>query len=271
MTPAETYAQKRVEAVTLIENHAPSRLQQSLIDLLRPAIALNVACCDDDTIPIGASKFGGAPDVAAGFEWPFLDAGQLPHWKGQPAPEGGPLMFVCQINLSEIADWDIENYLPKQGVLSFFADLEYYEHRLYWFDKVEMRTDDLCISPYDEKPLCCQINFGARWTLPPLWTTWDRYFGDFKTEGKEEFTDALEIVEGSLGDFGTYMFGYQAPYHDECWPPSDKEQILLCQFSGPDEVWPEEGMGGAMGFLTIAKSDLARQDFSDTWFWKQYM
>ena len=69
MTPAEQYAQQRSHAVALIREHAPQRLQQSLIDLLRPAIALN-ATRHDDSIAIGASKFGGAPDVAAGFEWP---------------------------------------------------------------------------------------------------------------------------------------------------------------------------------------------------------
>ena len=66
MTPAEQTAQQRSHAVALIQEHAPQRLQQSLINLLHPAIALNVERCDDDLIAIGASKFGGAPDVAAG-------------------------------------------------------------------------------------------------------------------------------------------------------------------------------------------------------------
>ena len=58
MTPAEQYAEQRSHAVALIETHAPHRLQASLIDLLRPAIALKVERCDDDKIAIGASKFG---------------------------------------------------------------------------------------------------------------------------------------------------------------------------------------------------------------------
>ncbi len=39
MTPNETYAQKRAEAIELIRKHAPARLQDSLIELLRPVIA----------------------------------------------------------------------------------------------------------------------------------------------------------------------------------------------------------------------------------------
>ncbi len=90
MTPAaETYAQKRAEAVALIEQHAPPRLQSALIDLLRPAIALCATRAEDAQIPIGASKFGGAPDVLADFEWPM--------WNEKP------LGFLAQINLEEVA------------------------------------------------------------------------------------------------------------------------------------------------------------------------
>ena len=70
MMPADQTAQQRSHAIALIREHAPPRLQPSLIDLLRPAIALNVERRDEDSMPIGASKFGGAPDVAATFEWP---------------------------------------------------------------------------------------------------------------------------------------------------------------------------------------------------------
>ncbi len=84
MTPAETYAQKRAEAVELIRKHAPARLQTALIELLRPAIALSATRVEDAQIPLGASKFGGAPDVPLGFVWPTWDE--------------KPLGFLAQIN-----------------------------------------------------------------------------------------------------------------------------------------------------------------------------
>jgi len=71
MTPAQSFAQKRAEAETLIRQHAPARLQEQLISLLRPAIALSATRTDDALIPLGASKFGGAPDVPPDFEWPM--------------------------------------------------------------------------------------------------------------------------------------------------------------------------------------------------------
>lgn len=59
---------------------------------------------EDDDIPIGASKYGGAPDLPRDFIWPFHN--------------DRPMWFTCQIDLSELPTcFDI---LPKIGVLSFF-------------------------------------------------------------------------------------------------------------------------------------------------------
>lgn len=85
-------------------------MQEALIDLLRPAIALSATRADDAEIPIGASKFGGAPDVPDGFEWPM--------WNEKP------LGFLAQINLGEVAGFDVEELLPKSGLLSFFYDFD---------------------------------------------------------------------------------------------------------------------------------------------------
>ncbi len=89
MTPSNTYFQKREKAIELIRAHAPARLQDALIALLRPAIALSATRTNDAQIPLGASKFGGAPDVPSGFEWPM--------WNEKP------LGFLAQINLEEVA------------------------------------------------------------------------------------------------------------------------------------------------------------------------
>ncbi len=126
MTPAETYAQKCLEAVELIRQHAPPRLQDALIALLRPAIALSATRADDAQIPLGASKFGGAPDVPPGFEWPM--------WNDKP------LGFLAQINLEEVAPFDVEELLPKSGLLSFFFSWEDWSGtgedlcRILWLD-----------------------------------------------------------------------------------------------------------------------------------------
>ncbi len=106
MSPAETYAQSRSDAETLIRQHAPARLQDAVIERLLPAIALAATRKGDAEIAVGASKFGGAPDVPEGFAWPL--------WNDLP------LSFIAQINLTELAPFDIENRLPSSGLLSFF-------------------------------------------------------------------------------------------------------------------------------------------------------
>ena len=69
MTPTETFANSRLDAENLIRQYAPARLQGAVIERLLPAIALAATRTDDAEIASGASNFGGAPDVAAGFEW----------------------------------------------------------------------------------------------------------------------------------------------------------------------------------------------------------
>lgn len=59
-----------------------------------------------ERLALGASRFGGAPDVPAGFRW--------------PAFHGEPLSFLAQLDLREVAD----RRLPSRGwLLVFYASL----------------------------------------------------------------------------------------------------------------------------------------------------
>nr|WP_309687424.1 DUF1963 domain-containing protein [Armatimonas sp.] len=75
--------------------------------VLRPAIAVKSSHCSDESLPIGASKRGGAPDLPVDFVWPERG--------------GEPCQFLCQINLTETRMFDIEGLLPTEGLLSFFV------------------------------------------------------------------------------------------------------------------------------------------------------
>lgn len=90
------------------------RLEDQLVSLAKPCIRMVPVRIDDDTVPMGASRFGGHPDVPKGFEWPHLG--------------GKPLTFIGQFNLAEVALHDVSNLLPKSGRLYFFfeaAELPY--------------------------------------------------------------------------------------------------------------------------------------------------
>jgi len=54
------------------------------------------------------SKLGGLPDLPSGTSW--------------PAMKGTPQAFVCQVNLADLSDLDVESLLPTStlGLLSFF-------------------------------------------------------------------------------------------------------------------------------------------------------
>ena len=52
MTPADSFAQSRIEAENLIRQLAPARLQEAVIEKLLPAIALTPTRADDAQIPV---------------------------------------------------------------------------------------------------------------------------------------------------------------------------------------------------------------------------
>lgn len=82
----------------------------------------------EDTV--GVSHFGGQPDVPDGFQWPVY--------------KDMPLSFLAQLSCRELADCDINDELPKTGVLSFFyaLDNEFFGYddrdmdgfRVFWFE-----------------------------------------------------------------------------------------------------------------------------------------
>ena len=68
----------------------------------------------DKKLPVGASKLFGAPDIYDGFVWPTIEVDG----------EVYDLSFIGQINLKEVASYDKEGLLPKEGMLYFFYDLD---------------------------------------------------------------------------------------------------------------------------------------------------
>jgi hypothetical protein len=74
---------------------------------LAPAIVLGPA--EGDAMP--RTRFGGAPLLAPGIEWPRSDR--------------GPLSFLAQIDFRELRGFGGDGLvLPKDGVLTFFYDVE---------------------------------------------------------------------------------------------------------------------------------------------------
>ena len=63
------------------------------------------------------SKWWGDPDMPADMEYPMMKV---------EGDEDYPLTFVCQIRCEDIAALDPEGLLPHDGMLYFFADIDYF-------------------------------------------------------------------------------------------------------------------------------------------------
>ncbi len=69
----------------------------------------------------GQSKWWGQPDMPEALDYPEVT---LVDDDGEEYQD--PLTFVCQLRCEELAPFDPEGLLPHEGMLYFFAALDYY-------------------------------------------------------------------------------------------------------------------------------------------------
>jgi hypothetical protein len=79
---------------------------RDLVALARSRILIKTRRSRAKEVPLGASRLGGLPDLPRGLDWPEVD--------------GQPMEFVGQLDLAELAPFDVDHLLPSRGVLSFF-------------------------------------------------------------------------------------------------------------------------------------------------------
>ena len=268
MTPAETFAQSRAQAESLIRQLAPARLQDATIERLLPAIALTARRADDDEIAIGASKFGGAPDVPTGFAWP--------RWNETP------LCFMAQINLAEIAPFDIENKLPASGLLLFFYALNE-EDETPWGEPDQF--DGWQVFHFQDAleraivPDQAKVEFGlATATVSaeifcsvPTSTFWIDYDDEEQTLNNEEY-EQWEELQDQIELPPLTMLGHpQIIQHDARMEAAQyakrgatTDWHLLLQMDGDDEIDWMWGDAGAMFYL-MHRDDLQVRAWDKCW------
>lgn len=82
------------------------------------AIRINTFVSDANLV--GRSHWWGAPDLPEDIPYPCVRVTA----DGESYDE--PLTFVCQIRCRDIAGLDTENLLPHEGMLYFFAPIDYF-------------------------------------------------------------------------------------------------------------------------------------------------
>lgn len=81
------------------------KYSDSLLAMVRPSVRLVV---DAASVNDRSTRLGGVPDLPASTTWPR---------NGQ-----GPLSFIAQVDLADVAQFDVQGLLPRTGLLSFFYD-----------------------------------------------------------------------------------------------------------------------------------------------------
>ena len=114
--------------------------KQEIASLSRGRIDVRFAPEGETAPPAGRSRFGGRPDVPAGFSWPYFCTDTY----DDPAVKPRPLAFLAQFDCARLAGLDPEGLLPRRGLLSFFYELDSMRWgfdprdagcaRVYWFE-----------------------------------------------------------------------------------------------------------------------------------------
>ena len=81
------------------------------------AISIKTYRTDEDLC--GKTHWWGFPDLPDGVEYPVKDGIDSDGFEDT-------LTFVCQIRMEDIAPYDTRGLLPHEGILYFFADLDYF-------------------------------------------------------------------------------------------------------------------------------------------------
>ena len=225
-----------------------------------------------------ASHFGGWPALPPGFEWPTF--------------RNKPLMFLLQIELSELNGYETGLDLPTTGRLLFFYDAETQPWGFYREDAGSAKVvyipdgEPLAeVSPHGIDPFPnISAAFAQEKTVPDPWSVW---VDDLEPTSAERFEldDALEERLMSCTQIGGHPYVVQNSMEDECEEfasksISDAEEFkskskeeksvimkkwrLLLQLSSNEET---EMMWGDLGYIYfwINEDDLRRRDFSNVW------
>lgn len=196
-------------------------------------MALRIITSHSDEDLYGKSHWWGFPDLPSGIAFPSRGV----------SDDEDLLTFICQIDLNDVAHLLPEDLLPGEGMLYFFADLEYYlgdydapsEGMGFWSE-----NSFKVIYSKDKSGLC----------------THEVYWDDGSPACRPAEAISFEVCDD--GADGHKFLGY--PFFEEVAEESDMKYSLL-QIDD-DEDWALHLCDmGNLNFL-IDKKDLADRDFS---------
>jgi uncharacterized protein (TIGR02996 family) len=221
-----------------------------LLALARPSVTYRTAKAAERTLPVGASKFGGRPDMPADTEWPKF--------------EDSPLSFLGQFNLAELRASPIARELPAAGLLSAFCfylgdgddDFPDGSSRLFYFpDASKLVRHELDAELADESRFpSCRLEYAEALTLPDRDSPWERELkalGDMDIDG-----DYMRLYYNMCA--GDHILGHPFPIQSDILGKKTVQHLLtIC---GNEHTGWEFGDGGAL-YFTLNESDLKQGRF----------
>jgi uncharacterized protein YwqG len=178
-----------------------SKVEHELISMMKSCLSIKAMPDDDDNIPIGASKFGGYPDLPDAFIWP--------RWKEVDLP------FLCQINLEDLKGLPGCESLPLTGWLFFFYAIENQPwgfdpddsgcSRVLYYGGIKEDLKRHC-KDEDTVVMSCRIGFSENTSIP------------------EHNHNKLSVILGSE-EYENYYFEFWQLIDEEI-PATEKHQLL---------------------------------------------
>lgn len=231
-------------------------LKTPLLTLARPALRMIMTPTPDDSIPVGASKIGGLPDLPPDFVWPLgkqcraiynLDTSHVEE----------PAGFVVQINLAQIADTQAARDLPAEGMLTFFSYVESDNPDVIGAMAV-LFTDcsNLARTPIPENATdgnrempAQRLTFVETLDVPGSGGPWDEDLNPDQSKSEEYWMHFYE----ALRDLNQFTFlGYGKSYQEvDPTPSKDSRHLLMV-----------ENADGEMLHIQIPEQELAARNFS---------
>ena len=181
----------------------------------------------------GQSKWWGAPDMPDGMDIPCVPV------EDEGDEYDDPLTFLCQIRCADIAALDPEGLLPHEGMLYFFAALDYY---LGNFEAILYPGMGEWESPYFKvlySPTCDDLR--------PIGIVYDDGTPAFKPAEALTF----EAAETFADDFK--LLG--KPFYEEIREEYDDQMVSLLQVNEDDD-WQLHFYDCGMLHFLITPDDL---------------
>lgn len=189
----------------------------------------------------GQSKWWGAPDLPQGSPYPVV------HCREDGDEWDEPLTFLCQIRCQDIAALDSDGLLPHEGMLYFFAAVDYF-----------LGLNCPLHTPMGEWP-----SENVRVMYSPSCEHLEPYEMFWDDSGESVFMPAEKLDFELCGacDEGFKLLG--RPYIIDINEEYDDDYVSLLQVDENDD-WNLRFYDCGMFFLLLRKSQLLGRDWHQT-------